>query len=262
MALNSVSRMKNLLILAPHADDEIFCISHAKYFEANGYCITVLFLSGSERRYEEAKNSCKILRWEYIDPTNRGEKYADGKFHLNLPNLVQYLQEVLKHYSLVLCPALEGGHQDHDSTFVACMIALSGKSHCEARFYKTYTATGKWKFFEVFSSHHYCRFAKFAPCIALNRPFWLIKTYLIFFVYRSQWSSWIVLLPAMLLAYISGRRDTIYSLSLNDYYKALSCSFDSNSLPLYELHQRCVKQDWLSQVRSANMELINNFLSS
>lgn len=251
-------RKKNLLVLAPHADDEIFCIPHAKHLESNGYCITVLFLSGSARRYVEAKNSCKILQWGCIDASSHGEQFTDGLFHLKLSNLVKYLQEVFKQYSLILCPALEGGHQDHDTTFVACMIALSSQPHCESLFYKTYAATGRWKFFEVFSSRYYCKFAKFIPCIILNRPFLYIRTTLAFFVYRSQWSSWIALLPAMLFAYICGRRDAIYSLSFADYYNALDCTFDSNSLPLYELHQRCVKQDWLSHVRSPIIELIED----
>ena len=246
---------KNLLILAPHADDEIFCIPHAKYLESNGYSITILFLSGSIRRFKEAKNSCQMLRWGCIIATNHGDKYADGFFHFKLPSLVQYLQDAFENYSLVLCPALEGGHQDHDTTFVACMMALSDQSHCEVLFFKTYTATGRWKFFEVFSRENYCKFIKFIPSAGLNHRFWLIRLALIFFVYRSQWSSWIALLPAMLFATISGRNDKIYTLAYADYRQDLDCILDSESLPLYEIHQRCSKQEWLSCIRPSVIEL-------
>ena len=85
-----------------------------------GYFITILLLSGSICRCKEARNSCQMLRWGCIIATNHGDKYVDGFFHINLSSLVQYLQQVFKNYSLVLCPALEGGHQDHDTTFVAC----------------------------------------------------------------------------------------------------------------------------------------------
>ena len=138
------------------------------------------------------------------------------------------------------------------------MMALSDQSHCAVLFYKTYTATGRWKFFEVFSRRCYSRFIKFTPFIKLNHQFWLIRLALILFVYRSQWSSWIALLPAMLFATISGRRDEIYSLDYADYCKALDCIFDSESLPLYETHQRCSKLDWLSCVRPSVIELIDN----
>lgn len=253
---NADLRGQNLLVLAPHADDEIFCVPHGKYFESKGYCITVLFLSGSVHRYLEAKNSCKILDWAYIDAKDLGQQYPDGLFHQNLPNFIKSLKNILNQYSIVLCPALEGGHQDHDSTFVACMIALSTQHHCEPLFYKTYTATGRWKFFEVFSKHDHYSAVKFIPYIALNRPFWGTRIVLAFHVYRSQWTSWIALLPAMIFSYISGSKDVLYSLGSLDYCTALACTLETNSSALYELHGKCTKHDWLSHVRSIILQSI------
>jgi hypothetical protein len=248
--------MKNLLLLAPHADDEIFSIPHAKYFESKDYCITLLLLSGTVRRYAEARESCQMLGWSCLSAKGLGSQFTDGLFHHNLHNLAAFLENIIYQYSLVLCPALEGGHQDHDSTFLACIIARFYQPQCKILFYKTYTATGRWKLFEVFSNENNYSTLNFAEHIALKQRFWVTRVVISLLVYRSQWTSWIVLLPAMILAAINGRKEVVYSLEPREYDKALTSILDTNSSALYELHQRCTKKEWLCHVRPIFFETI------
>jgi hypothetical protein len=247
--------MKKLLILAPHADDEIFCIPHAKHFEAKGYAPTLFVLSGSEVRYAEARRSCKLLGWSCLVADEGGPSFADGLFHEHLGRLVQDLIEIIKHYSLVLCPAFEGGHQDHDTTFTACLIASLSQTKCVPFFFNTYTA-GMGKLFKVFSSGLQSTNIRLSNYHTLKYRYLPIRIVLALLVYRTQLASWGALMPAIMVAALFGKKEVIYTIAFEDYHLALSAILDLHSVPLYQRHHRCTQRDWFYHARPVILQTL------
>jgi hypothetical protein len=242
----ALSRMlRNLLILAPHPDDEIFCLPHAKYLESLGYSITVLFLSSLEYRRLEARKACHLMDWQCLFADEMGVYFPDGLFHRTGHKLIKYLERVTASYSAVLCPALEGGHQDHDTVFIASQVMAAGQSTFKLFFYKTYTAMGIWKLFKVSSRR--CQYSglNLLTYHTLCNHYWRQRLKLCIFIYKSQWITWFALFPAMVFSLLIAKREIIYTLPYTALDpKKLEALIDNLRNPLYELHGRCSKNEW------------------
>ena len=54
--------MNDIIVLAPHPDDEIFALPYINHFKKFNFDITILFLTSNFRRRNEAIKSCNFLK--------------------------------------------------------------------------------------------------------------------------------------------------------------------------------------------------------
>jgi len=129
------------LIVAPHPDDET--LGAGIWIERNRSCdIAILHLTDGSPRdpadaraagfpsrgaYAEArrKELDEALRLAGVSPQLIRFDYVDKESDLHLPELIQRLADLIVELrpSLVLSPAYEGGHPDHDSAALAVAAA-------------------------------------------------------------------------------------------------------------------------------------------
>ena len=119
---------KNILIIAPHSDDELFVLDFLYSIKCNFNKISLLILDNNPERKIESANLCNQLGIILIHNNDHDIDFKDGSFHENFRALNLYLLKTIKEYSLVLSPLLEGGHQDHD---VSNFICSKFKRYCK-----------------------------------------------------------------------------------------------------------------------------------
>ena len=117
-----MSDSKKIIIVAPHPDDEIFAIKKLSAIQGTECSVSVLYLSGTSKRIEEATRSCSYLRFETIVPAK--SLFTDGLFHENFEEVKEVIAEIAVNYDCILAPALEGGHQDHDTVALGILLAM------------------------------------------------------------------------------------------------------------------------------------------
>ena len=99
--------MRKIIIIAPHPDDEVFAIKKVKAIKNINDSVSILFLSGSTLRLNEAKESCKYLGFEYLTmQRTEQDLLQDGLFHEKFKALITVLER--EGFNLVLSPAIEG----------------------------------------------------------------------------------------------------------------------------------------------------------
>ena len=129
------------LIVAPHPDDE--CIGAAVWLRRHRESVRILHVTdGSPRDMDDARAAGFSSREAYAD-TRRSELYSalavagitpdrcysfdfvDKETYLHLPEFLEKMTVLIEELrpALVLSPAYEGGHPDHDSTALAVAMA-------------------------------------------------------------------------------------------------------------------------------------------
>ena len=191
-----------VLIISPHSDDELFGFPFIDSIKKN---FDVLLLENDKKRYKESIKSSQINGFNL--KIYKGEKVARGNFfHKILDQLVLDFFKFFDDYDLILSPMIEGGHQDHDTVCFAllyCKKIKEGKA--KLFFYSTYRSIERLPFMYA------CGFSKDIPKntifkFAMTKKILLkiIKT--IFMSYKSQYKTWLFLLPALFIAYLKGIR--------------------------------------------------------
>ncbi|HLJ47304.1 MAG TPA: PIG-L family deacetylase [Bryobacteraceae bacterium] len=154
-----MSASDNYLIVAPHPDDE--CIGAAIWLFHHRETVRILHITdGSPRDMDDARGAGFSSRAAYAD-TRRNELYfalavagiapdrcyafdfVDKETYRHLPELVEKTTALIEELqpTLVLSPAYEGGHPDHDSTALAVAIARDRLNHAfQHREYRLYHA--------------------------------------------------------------------------------------------------------------------------
>ena len=236
-----INYYKNALIIAPHSDYEIFTLPFIYSPENNISKIDLLLIQYDERRLKEAYNSSKLHGFNLIRfPENIDIK--ESFFHLNFEELSLYFNKIWENYDLVLSPAIEGGHQDHDSVSAALLHSKEKfKIKTNIFLYPTYRSL------EWFPYYYTCALSKKIPksyIKSLKMPSnWLkifIKT--IFLCYQSQLKTWILLFIPMIISFFRG--------NLNKYVIANNLDTKDIELfipkrPLYQIYRDCNKDEWL-----------------
>ena len=243
--------MNDIIVLAPHPDDEIFALPYINHFKKINFDITILFLTSNFRRRNEAIKSCNFLKCKYLFASDLGFLLKDGSLHSNFNKLKTLIKIHTKNYQTILSPLLEGGHQDHDTTSLATIIANCINKKQKFIYYPTYCSINKSFFYSVMSKNEYCK-----------NTFFLIKKkykqlplksfYLMFIVYKSQRFSWFLLLIPFLITIFRDKYSSLYKLSKNKNLikKNLYLNIDQN--PLYSIHKRCSQKEWMKSVSIKN----------
>ena len=149
-------------------------------------------------------------------------------------------------YDLILSPLIEGGHQDHD-TVTAALLKCKEKMNLNSKIllYSSYRSMKKFPNLyrcgiprDLFNNHIYSFTFK---SLCLRR---FIKT--VFVAYKSQYFTWFLLFPFLLIAYISRELNSMIivdDLSFEDILKK------SPEKPLYETYRSLKKSSWLKYIQ-------------
>lgn len=243
---------KKTLIISPHSDDEIFALPFIYSLDNEFKSIDLLLVECDFKRYEEAKLSAKMHKFNLlVMPFEYNLKGLE--FHKKIPLLVSYLKKIWNSYDLVLSPLIEGGHQDHDSISAALLLSKE-KVYTKSKviFYATYSN------FQFLPILYTCRvskrkFSKYIFKVNFERKK-LIILYLrtIYFCYKSQWKSWILLFPSILVGFINS---DIRNFVVADQFNFDDIYWIASKKPLYEIYRGLSFKKWLTFFEEFNNKL-------
>jgi len=134
-------KKKKLLVIAPHADDEILGCGGliSKIKQSGGKVYVIIFNVGSVRKNskkgtdmwkDETKNALNFLKvdgYETVFDSPEDNRYLDGK---PLHSLIEVIESKSRfsldklHPDIVAIPTNHSHHQDHVVIFNACIAAL------------------------------------------------------------------------------------------------------------------------------------------
>jgi len=231
-----------VLIISPHSDDELFGFPFIDSIKKN---FDVLLLENDKERYKESIKSSQINGFNL--KIYKGEKVARGNFfHKILDQLILDLFKFFDDYDLILSPMIEGGHQDHDTVCFAllyCKKIKEGKA--KLFFYSTYRSIERFPFMYT------CGFSKDIPKntifkVAMTKKILLkiIKT--IFMSYKSQYKTWLLLLPALFIAYLKGDLNKVCDADKIDFKKIKQLV---PKMPLYQKYRNLKRDEWLKEIK-------------
>ena len=98
------------------------------------------FLLSLKSEEKEAELSCNLNKWNILFSSDYGLNLYDGKFHLKFRELDIFLTSILEEYQVIFSPAIEGGHQDHDTIGLSIYMKALKQKDKQFYFYTTYTA--------------------------------------------------------------------------------------------------------------------------
>jgi len=235
--------MGKILIVCPHPDDEIFVLNNICRDARLSNDIDILYLSGTEERIKEAKKSCCYLKFNFLF-LGADHEIKDGRFHESFKTLRDTFREVIETYDLIFCTALEGGHQDHDTTAMAIISSLENNEFSKILFYPCYTSLNRSMLYKVRGRNNY------VDCMQkIEQKYTHLRTeelFLSMFIYKSQRLTWIFLWPALFIKYIFNGKDVLYMLM--GEYSGLSIINSIKTQPLYEKHARIKFKEWKSAI--------------
>ena len=238
-------KKSKIIILCPHPDDEIFTFPFINNLSKDEHEISALFFTGSVIRRKEAKRSCERLGWQSLFALDFGLVLQDSFLHKQNKELSDLIKLVFDNYQLVLSPALEGGHHDHDTiSLLSICIALQENTE-KVYFYPTYTAWGNLGFFSVMSENNYSNNI-FIKKSSNSRFLVFTSLFHMFAIYRSQLRSWLLLLIPYLMNILKKKSFIIYSLKKTKFHSVNDLISSIKGKPLYEIHNRCTGNEWKS----------------
>ncbi len=238
---------KKVLILCAHPDDEIFTFTQIANFPLTHFEISVLFFTESEIRRKEAELSCKLNKWHILFSSNYGLNFYDGKLHLKFRELDLFIKTILEEYQIVFSPAIEGGHQDHDTIgFSTYMKALEEKDK-QFYFYTTYTALSNFGLYKIMSNSNYAsslfiQDKKFSKRINMRPLSFFFK------VYRSQFKTGLLLSIPWIIQIILNQYICTFKIKKNSFPSEDKLIYKIKGTPLFEIHNRCTKKNWVRTI--------------
>ncbi len=137
---SSIPKDKNILVLAPHPDDEVFGCGGAIALHAESRChiTVVLVTSGSKGgnpniREEESKKASKFLGTYTLEVWN----YVDREVSFCV-EFVEKIKTIIrkKDITLLYAPSPWENHPDHKAVSESAMEALRESSDCSIMFYE------------------------------------------------------------------------------------------------------------------------------
>jgi len=237
--------MKNkILIICAHPDDEIFTFRQIENFPKSHYEIYALFFTESKIRRKEAELSCNLNKWNILFSSDYGLNLYDGKFHLKFRELDIFLTSILEEYQVILSPAIEGGHQDHDTIGLSIYMKALKQKDKQFYFYTTYTALSSFGLYKVMSNSNYAESLfvedkKFLKKINLRPLLFFFK------VYKSQFKSAFLLSIPWIIQMLLNKYICTYKIKNISYLKFDQLIYEIKGTPLFEIHRRCTKNNWL-----------------
>lgn len=246
---------KSWLIVAPHADDEIFAIPIILYAKAQEINTDILILGASSRRKEEALLAGRYLNAEITLAADLGFAGKDGRYHEKIRELVELICLASSKYDKVLAPALEGGHQDHDTAWLAVAVADAINKTNKGLYYHTYTAIGKLGLFITCPSNNFYCPGIFTTSWKSNRWIYPEQIYLASRIYKSQHQTWILLLVGLLVKLATGSmQQEVVSCKHQDFdsiFRSLDTILAKDCL--FAIHGRLAQSSWRKHALKAVM---------
>ena len=241
--------MKNIfertLIICPHADDELFTFGFLYSKENHFKKIDLLLIGCNQNRQKEAIISSKINKLNLINMQSN-IVCIDSFYHLNFKKLKKYFSKNLGDYDLVLSPLIEGGHQDHDTVTAALLKSKESENFkVKILLYSTYRSMDKIpNLFRcgipkgLFNNQKYYYSFTFKSIKSITKT--------ILYAYKSQYLTWLILLPFLIIAYMLKE--------LNYMIIAENLSFDyilgmSPKRPLYQTYRNLKRSTWFGYIQ-------------
>jgi len=240
------------LVILPHYDDEMFCIHHLNaWAKTPGERVEIVFLTREldttlqDRRRAESRT---VLRQIGIQTAIRDLgvelSVATNQVTMRLSDLFRDLSTPSAPHHLILCPALEGGHPDHDAAFFLAMKLASG-SNAELWIYPTYSETDRvTPFFRVCGTPRSEGTGfRFHPLKSVSLSFsQVLRTvFSTLFRYPSQLKTWLFLSLPWLGSLLVRRAETLYLVQV-DSSGGITPPWSGHK-PLYERHGRAKGED-------------------
>jgi LmbE family N-acetylglucosaminyl deacetylase len=196
----------NHLFLFAHQDDEIFVYLPIRKALADGEKIWCCFVTQGEPKINAIRNEESIqvltkwgLPFAQIHFLQASIPLRDGRLHQNLPEAMAALHShyaFLKNQPLIIwSPDWEGGHADHDSTFILARKMSENfikTTHCSFSLYRA--IRGFSPFFQVgnlTNPHDHA----FSMSLEWGDRWKILRS---IFAYRSQLKTWLGLTPFLL----------------------------------------------------------------
>lgn len=241
------------VLIVPHQDDELFILPEISSRISLGENFKVIYLTNGQYKHHlpeiRASESIKVLKSlginskdVYFIGHDLGVK--DATVYRNLKVLYSSLKETLGGFQRdivrIYVPAYEGGHHDHDATnFLVRTWLMSSRSNAELFQYYLYNDYGckylPYKINNPVEAVSYC--CNFSLAQGL-------KTLVATFCYRSQWLTFLGLMPYIIYNYIFLRR-----LLFTVVDKTNQKCIDYNFLPFYEKRGRCIANEYCDELK-------------
>jgi LmbE family N-acetylglucosaminyl deacetylase len=154
---------RNLLFLLAHQDDEVFVAPRILYERRRGADIRVIYLTtgAPNLRQTQIRNEESRVALQQLSVGKEHIFFLGSEFNIPDGRLVNKLEKCFatlinavegESYDEIYAPAWEGGHQDHDASFLIG-LALAQRLGIEANFWQFYLYNGhntRGRFFRVF----------------------------------------------------------------------------------------------------------------
>lgn len=239
-----LNSLKNILIVSPHADDEIFTLPFILSENTSFDNIDFLVIENDKKRYKEAEKSAKLNKFNF--KIYEGTTKADGEcFHKIIFELSKYFDQLWEKYDAILSPMIEGGHQDHDSTSIALLHSKEKqKNKAKLIFYPTYRSS------EFLPLLYSCGISKRVPQsyvfkFSMPKDILILIYKNVIFSYKSQYKTWLLLLPTIFFSYVKG--------NLNKFCYADNISYSEilkliPNKPLYQTYRNLKREEWFREI--------------
>lgn len=200
-------RPATVFVLA-HPDDEFACSMWMASLAACGHPIAVAYLTdggfGGQATARREAESLRVLRRLGVAASDvaflgRRHGWPDGALHTRLDAAVEVLgawMDTLDGVGMVVMPAWEGGHQDHDATHLVALAAASARGIHDLWQIPLYTGAGlRGPFFRVL------RTLPQNGAVEAYHATWpeRLRALALCLEYASQWKTWVGLLPFLTL---------------------------------------------------------------
>lgn len=221
------------LFILPHQDDEFFIYPYIDYLKRRNFVVKIIYLTNggyaNHNPLTRAKESIVALAKINVSQkdiiffgheNNIYDAEIFYKYEIISDFLNQFFLNNIDSIKKIIVPAWEGGHQDHDATnLIVQKITHKSKFKDKVFQFFLYNAHNISKpFFNVMtpiSSKKYIKFNISLSCIC--------KTLSISFCYKSQWKTFLGLLPG-----------SIFQLVFYRYIPIQKCNFNDLVLPPHE----------------------------
>lgn len=195
-----ISNGVSCFVLLPHADDEAFVFPELRVLfpDLNFYLFLLTEHVNHVERLTETKRALTLMGYP-LDRLADLRLSRDGCLPMNLEKAFAVLCGIIESRATekfdLICPAWEGGHQDHDASYVIVKkLQKHFSSRCEIRVFWLYNGLGtRGKFFRIAHS--------FGPSLQRGFLKWrsAIRSLIFPFLYPSQRKTWLGLGPGYIM---------------------------------------------------------------
>lgn len=202
---------KTILFLLAHQDDEVFIAPRISYELSRGARLLFVYLTSgvgvgaSSNERDNESRACLMrlgVEEEQIIFLGTDSRIADGHLVKHLEQCFFSLVEKIRGHSFdeIYVPSWEGGHQDHDATFLLG-LALARRLDLEDSIWQFYLYNGfrtRGRFFRVFCPLPVARRRR-QRRLNLSEGLLTLRSILAF---KSQRKTWLGLFPQTLIHFL------------------------------------------------------------